>query len=92
MSDSATADNGLPEGWQVTRLGDLVAPSKEKAEPAECPATPYLSLEHIESGTARILGRGVGSDVSSTKSVFDPLARELSVILFDPQTGTRLAP
>jgi len=31
---------------------------------------PYLSLEHIESGTCKILSQGKASDVKSTKSLF----------------------
>lgn len=59
-----------PEGWRNVKLGDLVSPSKEKIEPAQCPDAPYLSLEHIESGTNRIVGQGRASDVKSTKTVF----------------------
>src|SRR5438477_621454 len=67
-----TAEAGLPEGWVLVPLGELIAPSKEKVEPRERADSPYLSLEHIESGTAGIIGRGQGSDVTSTKAVFRP--------------------
>jgi type I restriction enzyme S subunit len=60
----------LPEGWSLTTLGEVTRPSSEKIEPQECPNAPYLSLEHIESQSGRILGYGNGSDVRSTKSVF----------------------
>ena len=62
------ADPDLPEGWVTCGLADIVSPSKQKVHPDDCPDIPYLSLEHIESGTGRILSQGVGSDVSS-----DPL-------------------
>lgn len=60
----------LPQGWTLTELGQIVESSKAKAEPGERDDAPYLSLEHIESGTSRILGYGRGSEVKSIKSVF----------------------
>lgn len=70
MADAGNGDADLPEGWASVPLGALVQPSKDRIEPAECVNTPYLSLEHIESGTGRIIGKGVGADVASTKAVF----------------------
>ena len=67
---SAGIDREPPRGWKLVPLGDLARPSTERIEPAQCPDAPYLSLEHIEAHTTRILGHGVGADVSSTKSVF----------------------
>ncbi|MCI0459123.1 MAG: restriction endonuclease subunit S [Gemmataceae bacterium] len=61
---------GLPDGWAMTRLGEITAPSSEKIEPTERPDALYLSLEHIEGETGRIVGRGKGNDVNSTKAVF----------------------
>ena len=63
-------NGGLPKGWIRVRLGDITSPSPEKVEPGYWADEPYLSLEHIESGTRRILGRGTGADASSTKSRF----------------------
>ena len=60
----------LPDGWASAMLKDVVDSSKAKAEPGERNDAPYLGLEHIEAGTSRILGRGVGSDVRSVKNVF----------------------
>ena len=65
-----TSGEELPEGWALTSLGNIIRPSGEKVEPAARPDAPYLSLEHIEANTSRILRRGTGSDVRSTKSVF----------------------
>jgi type I restriction enzyme, S subunit len=67
---SQAAEIDLPEGWAIASLCQLVSPSKEKVEPRERPDAPYLSLEHIESGTGRVVGRGVGSDAASKKAVF----------------------
>ncbi len=69
--ETTTADSdGLPEGWGAAPLGQLISPSNEKIEPSLCPNAPYLSLEHIESGTNRIESQGRASDVRSTKAVF----------------------
>src|SRR5438445_3087587 len=67
---AAVRGGELPEGWGSVSLGELVSPSKEKVEPAKRPDSPYLSLEHIESGTAKVVGQGKGADVTSTKAVF----------------------
>lgn len=67
---ASAGSNELPEGWAVTDLGELISPSKEKIDPKLCPDAPYLSLEHIESGTNRIESQGIASDVKSTKAVF----------------------
>jgi type I restriction enzyme S subunit len=66
----AESETGLPEGWALTVLGILVAPSKDKVEPRTLPNVPYLSLEHVESNTNRIIGHGLGKDVKSTKASF----------------------
>ncbi len=60
----------LPEGWAPAELCAITGPSSEKVEPQTCPERPYLSLEHIESGTNRIIGYGTAADVRSTKAVF----------------------
>lgn len=64
-------ENGeLPEGWAFTTLGSIVAPSKEKIEPSECPDVPYIGLEHLEAHSTRILGHGLARSTNSTKTVF----------------------
>jgi len=65
-----SAEDELPEGWASTTLGEVAPASKEKVEPYEKPKAPYLSLEHVESNTLKIIGRGLATDVKSTKSVF----------------------
>ena len=64
-----TADE-LPEGWTLATLADLISPSSEKVEPEDRTDSPYLSLEHIEAHSNRIIGQGTGADVKSTKAVF----------------------
>jgi type I restriction enzyme S subunit len=67
-----TGNNGLPQGWEKLRLGNITEPSKEKVHPKDLPGVPYIGLEHIEKETGRLLGQGVSDDVRSTKAVFHP--------------------
>jgi len=64
----ASAD--LPEGWVLTRLGDVVQPSKEKVDPQRVPDLPYLSLEHIEAHSRRVVGHAAAREATGTKAVF----------------------
>ena len=61
---------GTDPEWAEAPLGALIRPSKEKADPQAVPNAPYLSLEHIQSGTNRIVGTGKAAEVTSTKAVF----------------------
>lgn len=61
----------LPEGWVTVYLSDILKKSKEKIEPGKTPNSFYLSLEHVEANTRRIIGRGKATEVSSTKAVFN---------------------
>ena len=63
-------NGGFPVGWELRPLNQVTRPSKEKTDPRTCPDAAYLSLEHIEAETTRILARGSGADVCSTKAVF----------------------
>lgn len=62
--------NRIRDDWVRSRLGDVIAPSKDKADPKEFPDEPYVGLEHVEAHTMRLLGHGRGADVESTKSTF----------------------
>jgi len=72
---AASAQTGSPSSlfseWETKRLKDVTKPSAAKVDPAKCPDAPYLSLEHIDPHTTKILGVGSGSDVKSTKAVFN---------------------
>ncbi len=52
------------------QFGDLADPSKVRIDPAKAGASKYIGLEHIESGTGKLIGHGIASDVRSTKSIF----------------------
>jgi type I restriction enzyme S subunit len=69
-TDAASAGIITPKGWISVKLREVVSPSGEKIEPSEANGAAYLSLEHVESHTTRIIGRGTASDVNSTKAVF----------------------
>lgn len=60
----------LPEGWVLTKLADLISPSKERIEPSNAPDMIYIGLEHIESNTGRITDHGYAKDTKSTKTCF----------------------
>lgn len=59
-----------PEGWASIDLADLARPSKERSLPAEHLSRRYLSLEHIEGHTNRVLGSADSSGVKSVAVVF----------------------
>jgi type I restriction enzyme S subunit len=66
----------IPQGWSWVRLGDLCVEDKKIVEPASEVAAhlPYLSLEHIESNTGRILrhpSEFVEDEGQSTTFAFD---------------------
>ena len=63
-------NNVLPAGWVWTRLGEIIYPSNEKAEPLKIEKMPYVGLEHIEKDTGKLLGHGDSSEVKSTKTLF----------------------
>ena len=61
MSMPATMSTGsplrLPQGWRWVKLGEVCQQDRKiiEAGSAEASRLPYLSLEHIESGSGRIL-------------------------------------
>ncbi len=60
----------LPPGWVETTLNQVTLLRNEHVQPSTLQGKPYLSLEHIESGTNRIIDRGYSEDVKSIKSIF----------------------
>jgi type I restriction enzyme, S subunit len=60
----------LPAGWHLSKLGDATNLVTERTDPSDLPSIPYIGLEHVEAHTMRLLGRGRGSDVRSTKTRF----------------------
>lgn len=66
----------LPSGWRWTKLADVCEQDRRIIEPSseEAKRLPYLSLEHIESNTGRILRNPnnlVENEGKSTSFAFD---------------------
>lgn len=51
-------------------LGDCADHIRDSVDPSRAPRLPYIGLEHIGSGTLRLVGHGISSDVSSAKRSF----------------------
>lgn len=62
----------VPEHWQVVRLGDIATLRSELIEPNEVLNHPYVGLEHIDSGDAKLKRWGSAADIRSTKTRFYP--------------------
>ena len=71
MSEMGVGLSELPDGWVWTTLGEIIEPSKEKVNPLAIEEVPYISLEHIEKDTGKLLGHGRSSDVRSSKTRFN---------------------
>ena len=71
MSETDASSPLLPDGWVWTTLGEIIEPSKEKVNPLEIEEVPYVSLEHIEKDTGKLLGHGRSSEVRSSKTKFN---------------------
>ena len=63
-------EQDLPEGWEWTKLGDVVAPTRIGVQSNELPLLPYVGMEHIESETMKLIGIGSASDLKSNTMHF----------------------
>ena len=57
-------------GWQAKTFGDCAMLIRESVSPSDLGDTPYIGLEHIGEDTLSLIGQGIASDVTSTKSRF----------------------
>lgn len=62
----------IPDGWGVAKLREVVALSKDRANPAELNDVRYVGLEHMDTGSPRLSRWGISSEVRSTKNRFYP--------------------
>ena len=62
--------SGLPTGWVEVELGEVWHESRARARPDAITQTDYIGLEHVGSGTNRILAMGRSGDVKSAVAVF----------------------
>jgi type I restriction enzyme S subunit len=61
----------IPKEWKAVKLKEIVEPRKEIVEPNQVePFTPYVGLEHVESGEVKLKRFGKAEDVKSTKLKF----------------------
>ena len=60
----------VPKGWLEVELADVWHESRGRARPNAIALTEYIGLEHVESGTNRILAKGRSDDVKSAVAVF----------------------
>lgn len=61
----------IPEGWQLSTLGDLVSISNKSGLPAQNPILPFVGMEHIESETGKLLSYGDPADYRSSSYIVD---------------------
>ncbi len=60
--------DGVPEGWEQRRFGDLCEEVKELVDPADVePDTPYIGLEHMPRRSITLSAWGEAEEVTSTK-------------------------
>ena len=64
------SDNNLTKGWVITKLGNLIKPSKERFQPTNSDNRTFLGLEHIESNSGKITGSDNSKDTVSMKTIF----------------------
>ncbi len=56
--------------WKIKTFGDCATLVRDPVSPSDLGDTPYVGLEHIGESTLSLVGTGVASDVTSTKSRF----------------------
>ena len=63
---------GFKGEWETRQFGEIASPRRERVDPRKVYSHLFcVELEHIESGTGRLLGSTSTSDQSSLKSVFE---------------------
>ena len=60
----------IPNSWAWTKLGEILFLSNDRCNPITSENQRFVGLEHIESGTGRLLGFGKSSATRSTKNRF----------------------
>jgi type I restriction enzyme S subunit len=74
MQDLLTGKRRLPgcEGPWITRpFGNIASTSRERVNPSAMVSPPRcIELEHLQSGSGRLIGTGFESQQAATKSVF----------------------
>ena len=60
----------LPYSWADTTLGDLVQPRRETANPQVLGDMLFVGMEHVQAGTAKLLGTRPVSEMQSAVALF----------------------
>ena len=58
------------KGWQAKTFGECATLIRENVSPSDLGDTSYIGLEHIGENSLSLVGQGIASDVTSTKSRF----------------------
>lgn len=60
----------LPDGWQMTTLGEATKPMQKRVNPQDYPDLPYIGMENVEAHTMRLLGTVPAKEMKSTADTF----------------------
>ena len=69
-SEGINGNRNTKREWQVKTFDDCATLIRESVSPSNLGNTPYIGLEHIGENTLSLVGQGIASDVTSTKSRF----------------------
>ena len=70
MIDANMLLEPLPVGWNNYQFGDVCDRVKDSYKPVENGKKPYIGLEHLVKGFPSFVGRGVESEIKSSKTAF----------------------
>ena len=70
MSDSNLLIEPLPTGWENLQFYEVCDRVKDSYQPVKGGSAPYIGLEHLAQGFPAFVGRGVESEVRSSKTAF----------------------
>ena len=70
MSDSNLLIEPLPTGWENLQFYEVCDRVKDSYQPVNGGSTPYIGLEHLAQEFPAFVGRGVESEIRSSKTAF----------------------
>jgi type I restriction enzyme, S subunit len=63
---------GLPVGWELKPLGEVVKPTRPRIKPSEKPQLPFIGMEHVEAHTMKLLDTVLAGTMKSNAVHFQP--------------------
>src|SRR5215208_280951 len=60
----------LPDGWELTTLGEATKPMQKRVNPQDYPDLPYIGMENVEAHTMRLLGTVPAKEMRSSADSF----------------------